>query len=311
MRLENYIGDLLYRYQCVTIPDFGSFLTKNQSARIDKETNTFYPPTKQLSFNSQLRSNDGLLAKYISEVEGLSYEDVLIQLQQVVVLWKKSLDNKEKINLKNIGDLSLSSDEKFVFEPENQVNYLTSSFGLTSMVTPSITREVLKLEVESIEEKTPIAFTPERRESKSYLKYAAIFLLALSTGTVGYKLINTKSQNNFQVAEKEVQQQVEKQIQEATFFDASPIEMPSITLDLVKEPLKYHIVAGAFRVEENADKRIKELNDKGYDAEKIGVNKYGLHQVAYASFAKVEEALQFLRKIKATESSEAWLLVAE
>ncbi|UNY99673.1 SPOR domain-containing protein [Zhouia spongiae] len=311
MRLEKYISDLLYRYQCITVPGFGSFLTQNQPAAVDTHTNTFYPPTKLLSFNAQLKSNDGLLTKYVSEVEHISYEEAAKQLEEVVIRWKKSLENKEKINLKNIGDLSFSEDGKFIFDPVNEVNYLTSSFGLSSLVTPSITREIFKQEVEELEAQTPILFTPERRARRSYLKYAALFLLAISAGTIGYQLMNNQQVKNYQVVAQEAQEQVQKNIQEATFFNTTPIEMPSITLDLVKEPLKYHIVAGAFRVEENADKRIVQLQDKGYKAEKIGVNRYGLHQVAYASFADVDDALNFLRKIKTKESSEAWLLVSE
>ena len=312
MRLEKYISDLLYRYQCVTVPGFGSFLTQNQSAAVDTHTNTFYPPTKLLSFNAQLKSNDGLLTKYVSEAEDISYEIAAHQIEEVVLRWKKSLNNKEKINLKNIGDLTLSEDSKFIFDPVDNINYLTSSFGLSSMVTPTITREVLKQEVEALEENTPILFTPEKRARRSYLKYAAIFLLAISSGAVGYQMLNKQQVKNYQVVEQEAQKEVQKNIQEATFFDTTPIEMPSITLDLAKEPLKYHIVAGAFRVETNADKRIKQLQAKGYkSADKIGVNKYGLHQVSYASFAEVNEALQFLREIKTKESSEAWLLVSE
>jgi len=67
MQLSQYISDLLYRYECVTIPDFGAFLSHPISARIDNATNNFYPPQKELSFNIQLKSNDGLLTSYISE----------------------------------------------------------------------------------------------------------------------------------------------------------------------------------------------------------------------------------------------------
>ena len=62
MQLETYISDLLYRYECVIIPEFGAFLTQPVSAKVDISSNTFYPPKKVLSFNEQLKNNDGLLA---------------------------------------------------------------------------------------------------------------------------------------------------------------------------------------------------------------------------------------------------------
>ena len=66
MQLSTYISDLLYRYECVIIPGFGAFLTRNQSAWIDEASNTFYPPSKVISFNRQLQANE-LKEKFIKK----------------------------------------------------------------------------------------------------------------------------------------------------------------------------------------------------------------------------------------------------
>ena len=97
MKLSQYISDLLYRYECVTIPDFGAFLSKPISARIDNATSNFYPPQKQLSFNVQLKSNDGLLTSYISEIEKISYEKANYKIQKQVVQLKSRLKKGETI----------------------------------------------------------------------------------------------------------------------------------------------------------------------------------------------------------------------
>ena len=39
MNLEYHISQLLYRYQCVTIPGFGAFLTDYQSAQWHEPSN--------------------------------------------------------------------------------------------------------------------------------------------------------------------------------------------------------------------------------------------------------------------------------
>jgi hypothetical protein len=70
----------------------------------------------------------------------------------------------------------------------------------------------------------------------------------------------------------------------------------------------HHIVAGAFRFRKNADKKIRQLKRRGYDATYIGTNKFGLHMVNYDSFTDVGEALNALKLIKRSQSSEAWLL---
>ena len=76
MQLQTYISDLLYRYECVTVPEFGSFLTRQVSANVNESTNTFYPPKKTLSFNEQIQKNDGLLAHYIADVEKIPFQQL-------------------------------------------------------------------------------------------------------------------------------------------------------------------------------------------------------------------------------------------
>ncbi len=311
MRIENYISDLLYRYQCVIVPGLGAFLTQQKSSQLHSTTNAFYPPTKELSFNAQLTTNDGLLGNYISDIENIPYENVLENIQGIVASWKKLLEQKEKLVLKNVGELSLNNESNIQFTPSRHLNYLTSSFGLSSFVSSEITREVYKEEVIAIEENTPLLFTPERREPTPYLKYAAIAILTVSIGAFGFKFFKNQEQKQLELVNQKVQQQVEQTVQQATFFDTKPVVLPSITLDVKKEIKKYKIVAGAFRIKANADKKVSLLKNKGYNAQRIEKNKYGLHQVLYASFSDVNESLVYLRKIKATESSEAWLLVSE
>ena len=312
MRAENYISDLLYRYQCVTVPQFGAFLTQYKPARVHETTHAFYPPSKEISFNAQLTTNDGLLARYISEVENIDYEEALSKLDELVSFWKKQLENREKLSLKNIGELTTNDEGSIQFQPSYQVNYLTSAFGLSSFVSPAISREMIKQEVVSQkEEKVPVLFTLEKRERPPYLRYAAIGLLAISLGAAGYKYFSDYNRQQFVIAEQQAAKKVEETIQQATFFDTKPVELPSVHFNLIKENVRFYIVAGAFRIEANAERKVKQLLDRGFKAERIGKNRYGLHQVSYAGFSDVDAALKFLRDIKKNESSDAWLLVTE
>ena len=86
MMVANYISDLLYRYECVVLPSFGAFLTQKFSAEIDTDTNLFLAPRKTISFNEQLKQNDGLLANHILTVEQLSYADALNPFSHVLLI---------------------------------------------------------------------------------------------------------------------------------------------------------------------------------------------------------------------------------
>jgi hypothetical protein len=316
MMVEQYISELLYRYNCVVVPNFGAFLTQKASARLNSTTNTFFAPSKSISFNEQLATNDGLLVSYIAETEKKSFEKVLAAVEEIANSWKQTLANGEKLSLTHIGLLWANAEDKIQFQPYQEVNYLTSSFGLAACKSIPVTREVLKEEVVAIEEKIPFIISPEQREKTSfrpYLKYVAIFLLALSTGLTGFRFVQNSIVNE-QVARQDAQEQVTKQIQEATFFDTTPIELPTVNVDAVTAAMtpvtsgRHHIIAGAFRIKANAENKIKSLREKGFNAAYYGTNAYGLHMVTYDRFNNAKDALQSLRKIKRTESKDAWML---
>ncbi|MBU2995930.1 SPOR domain-containing protein [Cellulophaga baltica] len=320
MRLEHYIEELLYRYNCVMVPEFGAFLTQTKSAYIKEANHTFHPPSKVVSFNEQLQSNDGLLVSYVADAEKTTYEDMLTQIAEVSKEWKNKLNNGERLLLGSIGKLWFNKEGKLQFEPANQENYLTTSFGLSSCVSPIITREQLKEEVVALEEEIPFIITPEKREKnqfRSYLKYAAVVLLGVSVGLSGFKVFKDNKFNS-QLAQQTAQKEVSKNIEEATFFDTTPLELPALNLkarvlasteEAIETPntMTYYIIAGAFKVKENADKKITALQRKGYNASYIGVNKFGFHVVSFENFTDSNDAVNYLRKIKRTESSDAWL----
>ena len=311
MHLENYISDLLYRYDCVTIPELGAFLTSRVSAKVHESTHAFYPPKKVLSFNEQLQHNDGLLASYITEIEKVPYEVALQKISKQVKSIKSFLVEGETLAFENIGELMLNSEGKIIFEPSYHVNYLTDSFGLSQFTSPSVTREVYKEQVEAIEEVVPISITREKRKTaRPLLKYAAVALIALTAG--GFVASNyyvNKIETHNQLAQEEANTQLDAKVQEATFIIENPL--PAATLTVEKQSANYHIVAGAYRIEENSAKKVEQLVELGYKARSIGANRYGLHEVVYASYQTADEALKALRQIRREHNASAWLMVKE
>jgi len=310
MKIEQYISQLLYRHQCVTVPGFGAFLTEIQSAHLHENTHSFYPPKKLISFNSHLKNNDGLLANHIALFEKTSYENAVGSIESEVVIWKSILEVNERFTLKNVGELYLNSEKNLVFTPSENINYLKESFGLNSFVSPAVKREVYKQEVEVLEETAPIAFTPEKRKARPYLKYAAIFVLALTAaGTIGFKVNQNHVAEQTLLVETAVQKQVQDKIQEATFMIENP--MPSVTLTVKEEKLDYHIVAGFFRNEENAKKMYDELIAAGFKARRTGPNRHKNFPVFYGSYASYSEAQQAMKQIHKSTNKDAWILVKE
>ena len=312
MQIEKHISDLLYRYQCVTVPGFGAFLTETVSAHVTGNTNSFFPPKKVVSFNANVKNNDGLLANHVALQEKMSYELAVIKIGDIVNEWTYLLQNRNRIVLKNIGEISVNSEMNWVFEPANTVNYLTDSFGLSSFVSPEITREVLKQEVAALEEKAPIIFTPERKRDYSYLKYAAAFAVMLGVGAYAYldfqnKLVASKTL----AVRKNVQEKVQQQIQQATFLISVPEQTVVLNMTTTtEEETPYHLVASAYRSEANAQKAIAELKVAGFEnAKMLPMHASKLYPVVYASFKTLSEAQVERKNIQKTHNAEAWLLI--
>ncbi len=295
MTLANYINDLLYRYDCVIVPNFGGFVTNTIGARVNTTTHTFYPPKKQLTFNAYLQHNDGLLANYIASDKNISFEEATTFIASEVEEWNKNLKTTS-VEVASVGSLALNEAGQVVFEPNLTSNFLTASFGLAEVKTTSVER-VKEVTIKSL------PTTKENRKTiPLYLKRTAAAAVFVGIAYVGWNGVQKQQQQVLANQEKAV----EKKIQSATFVIENPL--PTINLNVSKEAKNFHIIAGAFQDVHNAENKLAELENKGYEATILGKNKYGLTQVAFASYATKEEARKALEIIKEKVSEDAWLL---
>ncbi|MDA9234819.1 SPOR domain-containing protein [Polaribacter sp.] len=289
MTVEKYINELLYRYDCVIVPNFGGFITNKIGAKVNSFTHTFHPPTKQITFNTHLKQNDGLVVSYIAAVENISFEKALAKINASVASWNESLKNGAVV-FENIGALAFNEKKQLIFEPQKEHNFLTNSFGLSTVSSPAI--------------KHPVPANTSKSVIPLFAKYAATAVVLLSLGFIVRNGYQERQQEQMYASQKEA---IDKKIQAATFVISNPL--PTISLQVTKEsPKSFHVVAGSFQFPENAEKKLKQLKKKGYNATILGLNKWGLTQVAFDSFYSRKEALAILTTIKKEVSKDAWIL---
>jgi hypothetical protein len=305
MQISQYISELLFRYDCVVVPGFGAFLSERVSAKIDKSSGEFFPPCKRISFNTQLKSNDGLLANHISLVEEITYENAISKIKKQVDYAIKSLENSETIEFPNIGSLTNSKKGKITFEPTNKNNFLKDSFGLSAFISPTVTRENKKLS-----NKPTIALKTKKQKTYTFRKYAAIGIILLGlSGIIAGNIYSNSIDKHNTLVQQEVESIIENRIQKATFSVST--DLNPININILKKVGDFHIVAGAFRIKKNSERKLRELKRLGFDARLIGQNRYGLHQVVFESYNTRKDAENALMKIKKTQDKTAWLLFKE
>ena len=288
MKISYHIFNLLQEHDCVIVPNFGAFVARNISAKISRDGSRIYPPNKEITFNKSLIKSDGLLINRISSDENINYEMANDKLSNWVIKSHKKISKQGYIEIKNIGSISLEN-EKYIFTPSQNSIFLKSSYGLNSIDSNEIKRSTNSI-------------------SNSYLKYAAILIVFLSLAGIFTKSY-FDSVNEFNEASyAQANLEIEKKIQKATFNINS--SLPTVKLPIKKQYGDFHIIAGSFMLEENSLKMIAALKNKGFiEARKVGVNKFGLLQVAYNSYDTVEEARVALAEIRLSQDINAWLLI--
>ena len=288
MKISSYIFELLQSHDCVIVPNFGALVARNISAKISSDGSKIFPPNKELSFNKNLVKNDGLLINAIPSNENISYEGAEQKITNWVRRTNKKLEKQRYTEIKNIGSISLEN-TKYVFVPNQNSIFLKSSYGFNSIDSSQITRR-------------------QKSINNSYLKYAAILIVFLSlTGLFTKSYFDSVNEFN-KASYAEANMEIEKRIQKATFNINT--SLPVVKLPIRKQYGSFHIIAGSFRLEENSLRMISQLKEKGFiEARKVGVNKFGLLQVAYNSYDTVEEARLALSEIRTKEDLNAWLLI--
>ena len=313
MQLTRYIQELLYQHECVTIPYFGAFLTRSFEARVS-ESGTFFPPRKEVNFNQLLTANDGVLAHYYAQKEAVSYEQALRLIEKEVSSWKRRLQT-QTLRFPGVGEIRLNKELRIEFVPWGKVNFDLNSFGLSSFQRSPLNKTTT-LNIMENSNKEDLMFTPEKKEATSkkspVLRYAAIGLIGVALLSAAYYFSDQYVTQERILAQEKAQQQIEKNVQEATFdlgrLNAVEVNVAATSAIITPDQTYYSVIAGSFRSIDNAEKKVSQLIDEGYPAELAQANPEGLYRVAYGRYDTKKEAINMLYFLKYTLEEDAWYL---
>lgn len=251
--LDAYIEDLLFKHQCVIIPEFGAFVSNRKAAELAADK-TFSPPQKELTFNARLTYNDGLLAKHISEVERSSYEEAQSYIKSTVVRWKQDLGTGKEVRLENIGKFTKGTDNNIIFTSLSKENYLTDSFGMSNVAAKEINKNETGIELAntsnnnqnnkpglvenpSVTPEEAAAGKPKPKMSNA-IKFAAVGIVGLSA--LGYAIYSflTVEQNptvvEVQTDPAKVEELVNEEVAKATYVP--DIQLSATAIEVTKDP---------------------------------------------------------------------------
>ncbi len=314
-----YVQELLYQHDFVVVPSFGGFIAGYQPARITAD-GTLYPPQKEISFNTNVHYNDGLLVQTIMEKQGVSFVQATALLTSNVEEWKKTLHREHTLTLGTLGVFSLISQDILSFESAFSNDFLSTSFGFLPFYFPDIKSMPASL-VEPNIPNNVIEFRPQVVSLFNTFKYivasAAVLLFFIlfpikltnipidyQASICGYRFAN-QVENTPIVDTLRTDLHVESDILEASVVQ--DVAKPALSnLALSRE--RFFIVIGSFQTEQMAQQFVRELPAVIQSPTIVfSDNRY---RITAASFDSEQEGEYFLHTFHQNHARfhDAWLL---
>lgn len=178
MRVDKHISELLYEHNCVIVPDLGGFVANYSPAKIHPTQHTFTPPSKNIVFNKNLNTNDGLLANHIATASKTSYPEAINTISNFVSSANAQLKKGGKVTIEAVGTLHLDVERNIQFVPA-ATNYLLDAFGLTQFQSPAIKRDTIGKRIEKEfkdRDAIPLEKGPSRAKTIKRIVAAAILI---------------------------------------------------------------------------------------------------------------------------------------
>ena len=305
--VEYYISELLFLHDCIIIPEFGGFVCNKKSAQLNKKTGILNPPSKQILFNPNLKTNDGLLIAHIALKEGITQENAQKNVKTFAKECSDKLSSTRILRIKKVGLFTSGQEGNVTFSQDLATNYSLYNFGMQPTSFKLIQRKTDTIK------KAENTIHKIKKPSSLVLRAAAVIIplimISYLSMTQQEKIKNIYLEmatfNPFYSSEKIETPIIKIPKQEIDVKINTVLIEPKDTKPTIISKKTYYIIAGAFTKQKNAQKMHNKLLNWNYKSEII--KESHLLRVSYESFYNREDAILVLNKIK-QENPEAWLL---
>jgi nucleoid DNA-binding protein len=304
--IDIHISTLLYHHECVIVPGLGGFVADPVPASFDEEKNMFFPPSKEIVFNANLKHNDGLLISHIANIKAVSYEEAGSLVNEFVADVTQKLKSGKRVSLDKVGELSAEHDGTVAFTPDSNENFNTDAFGLSSFhfnphvpyqrktyrLHPSVKRAA-RFKASHIAASVAIVaglffFSPEVKNPS--IEQAGTFEFMIPVN------------NPVLTREAEKKAAVEQTAEKLT-------ETPAAVTNTDFSEKRYFIIAGSFKREDQAETYCNNLRLKQGTEPAVIQSSNGRFRVAVNGFDDKADAIAALKSLRGhKEFKHAWIL---
>ncbi|MCX6267740.1 MAG: SPOR domain-containing protein, partial [Bacteroidetes bacterium] len=219
-----------------------------------------------------------------------------------------TLKTGNSVTLPEVGQLYPGKEGIIYFKQDTTSNLLPDAFGLAPFISPPVIRNSGRKYIlpRALKWAAAIAFpigvaavigvTQYDRLSANFASHAGILSSAFSRFSSA-SLVEKKEAPvipTLRLVQSEVQ--------------LPPAPVAEVPLPAIRLNDRFAVIVGAFRVQENAEKLVTELQQKGIEASVFDQSKTGLFRVTIGTSSNREDASQILASTKSKDISGAWIL---
>ncbi len=189
------IKEQLFFNNYLVLPNFGGFVLRSNPSHFSSTGGGLMPPSKTLSFNAQLKQNDGILALWLQNQLKCTSSEALSNLIEFADYCKSVLSTRKRLSIEGVGFFYLDFENNTCFEPQLDTNFLADSFGLTQVSLIEITETVTEVKKELVLEDRigNDAIITEIKKQRNYRRVVApLALLVAIFSILALIVTNTK-----------------------------------------------------------------------------------------------------------------------
>lgn len=298
-----HIEYLVHCHDCVTLPGFGAFIATNLPALVDDSRQLFMPPTRYISFNSEITHNDGLIAASFARRDGISFEAASADVEKAVDRIRREIARFGVVDLGAVGTLKADTQGLLQFIPAKctdifnpysilaPIDLKTEDSGQVAANTPQHKPRLIRLGTNAMRVAASVAITvslgallffPLRDSSALPIVKAAIWPSSVEADAPVYTFVE-RPQPDIELLFAEAPAEIENKVEPA-------------------EEHIYGVVVGVFSSQEKAESFIG--NRQNLSIRPTG---NGLVRVYAATTATKEESTLIASRLRASgEWPEAW-----
>lgn len=342
-----YISELLLDHECVIVPELGAFITKDTPAVLDYVNQRLTPPSKEVAFNGQLVTDDGLLIGYVAERQGISTTAAAKMVHDFAMRNLAVIEASNVVRLDGLGVLSRVTERDYVIQLDENIKLSGDAFGLTTIKAQPVYRRetyqqiAIKIAAEQKAKNMEMTVLEEAMEMPHYVNNhnykwfraaAYSMMIAFVLLLIGWganksdskfaswnpffyaspnEFIASHFNNKMEAREFEKVERLPYLTVELPIFKKEIKYLQPIDNELLKpvDQKRYYIIGASFKNEKEAHRCAANFQKQGFsNAMVLPKNDMGNMRVTYDLVMGESNARKQLEIIKKEYNEAAWLL---